>query len=57
MQLHYIEATRALKKSEKSTAKSIYIAQNIHELVDEILYHYQDAKRHNELPTEFQSSN
>ena len=57
MQLHYIEATRALKNTENSIAKSLHISQNINELVEEILYHFQYAKKTKILPTEFQTTN
>ena len=53
MQLDYIEATRALKNSQNSISKTLYITQSINELVEEILLHFQEAKKHNELPREF----
>ena len=57
MQLQYINAKKELNNPNNSIPKSLYISQSINELIEEILYHFQDAKIHKELPKEFELLN
>ncbi len=57
MQLYHHEATRQLKNPRNSVIKTKNISTNIQELIEEMLYHFEDAKLQNKLPQEFKYSN